>query len=310
MIAAIHMGGLIDVKCYSQFAIPLQPSTLVVARERSGRVAIATLRRTTSHFLLLSLTLASDEHLASARLLLLAWIRSMARCLVRMTTNLLLLATRLLTHLTVGVLALAGAMTGFSAEVISTAELLSTNLAAANIDQPALLVFDHPLPTHTSPFDKKGTFGTAFAVKMTGVRYLRMAASLRTSAWLPTWWRSCSTRKWRHQNGLAAMAGDFFEDGLFARPTRAFVTKIIAVMRPTFQQSTTLTGTNVFSLKAIVNGTRGGRQRTLPFFVGKSFDRLALSRTAVFFTSMAATVEVCTTNTTALWRFFVTLVTE
>jgi hypothetical protein len=106
------------------------------------------------------------------------------------------------------------------------------------------------------------------------------------------------------------MAGDFFEYGLFARPTRAFVAKIIAVMRPTLQQSTTLPGTNMLSLKPIINGARSGRQRTLLSFAGESLNRLAFSRTAVLFTGMAATVEIRTTYTAALWRFFLTLMTE
>jgi hypothetical protein len=310
MIAAVHVGGLINIECHSEFAISFQPSTLVVAWKCFGRVAFATLGCTTSHFLLLSLTFASNEHLAGARLFLLAWIRSMARCLIRMATNLLLLAARLLARLTIGVLALAGAVTRFSAEVISTAQFLPTNLAAADIDQPALLIFNHTLPTHASSFDEERAFGTAFTIKMTGMRYLWMTASFGTPTWLPTWRRLRSTRKWRHQNCLAAMTRDFFEDGLFARPTRAFVTKIIAVMRPTLQQSTTLAGADMLSFKTIINGARSGRQRTLLSFAGESLNRLALSCTAVLFTGMAATVEIRTTYTAALWRFFLTLMTE
>jgi hypothetical protein len=206
--------------------------------------------------LLLSLTLTGDEHLACARLVLLAGVRSVTRRLIRVATSLLLLSARLLTRLTIGILALARAMAGLSAEMIPTSKFLSANLAATNINQPALLILDHALPTHASTFHQKWTFRTALAVEMASMWYLRMTAPFRTATRLSTWWRASPTRQWRHQYRLATIAGNLLEDGFFARTAGPFVAKVIAIVSPTFQEPTTLTGADVLGLEAIVHRPR------------------------------------------------------
>lgn len=141
----------------------------------------------------LRLTVTSDENLACTRFVFLARVGCMTGCFVRMFADLLWLATWLMALFAVCVLALPRSMAGPPAKVRSALELLTTDLAAANILKPALLMLQHLLATHAAAFYKERAFGAAFIVLVTIVLDLRMTADLGTLTLKAAWrWLSAT----------------------------------------------------------------------------------------------------------------------
>jgi hypothetical protein len=150
----------------------------------------------------------------------------MTHVLIRMSTTLLGLTTRLLTSLTIGIFAFARSMAGFTTEVRSATELVTADIATADILQPALLVLEGLLPAHAPLLHKERTFGTSFIVLMAVVRYLRVAACFGTLAGVSTGRRLCTARKRWMQDCATATAADFVKDGFTTSATWALVTKL------------------------------------------------------------------------------------
>jgi hypothetical protein len=193
MVTAFNVCFLIDIERECQSTVALQSGTLFVARQRLFEVTLAGLRCVASHLLLLSLTFASDEDLVGAGFVLLTSSGSVADGLVWMITGLLGLATGLLTRSTPSVFTFAFSVTRLGAEVRAALKLPATDLSTADVLQPALLVLETLLATHTALFDKEGTSGTAFVVHVTIVLDLRMPASLGTIALEAAWRRLGAT---------------------------------------------------------------------------------------------------------------------
>jgi hypothetical protein len=193
MVTAFNVCFLIDIERECQSTVALQSGTLFVARQRLFEVTLAGLRCVASHLLLLSLTFASDEDLVGAGFVLLTSSGSVADGLVWMITGLLGLATGLLTRSTPSVFTFAFSVTRLGAEVRAALKLPATDLSTADVLQPALLVLETLLATHTALFDKEGTSGTAFVVHVTIVLDLRVPASLGTIALEAAWRRLGAT---------------------------------------------------------------------------------------------------------------------
>jgi hypothetical protein len=193
MVTAFNVCFLIDIERECQSTVALQSGTLFVARQRLFEVTLAGLRCVASHLLLLSLTFASDEDLVGAGFVLLTSSGSVADGLVWMITGLLGLATGLLTRSTPSVFTFAFSVTRLGAEVRAALKLPATDLSTADVLQPALLVLETLLATHTALFDKEGTSGTAFVVHVTIVLDLRVPTSLGTIALEAAWRRLGAT---------------------------------------------------------------------------------------------------------------------
>jgi hypothetical protein len=110
----------------------------------------------------------------------------MAHVLVRVPARPFGLAASLLASLAVRVFTFSWSMAGFAAEVRTTAKLVATDITTANILQPALLILEGLLPAHAPFLHKERAFGTGLIILVAVVRYLRMSASLRTFASVPT----------------------------------------------------------------------------------------------------------------------------
>lgn len=176
MITAVHVGGLVDVQSECKFPVPLQACAFVIAGQGLSIVSFTVLRSAAFHLLLLSLAVASNEYLALAWFVLLAWEWGVASIFdVRMTTNFLLLPTRLLARLAMSIFTLSRCMARLQAIMRATLELLPTYFSAANIRKPTLLILQSLLATHAPLLHKKRTLGASFIVLMAVVRNNRMA---------------------------------------------------------------------------------------------------------------------------------------
>ena len=128
----------IDVECQCKLAIALKTCTLFVALQRLLVVAIARLRGVALCLLLDPLTFARNDDLVLAWLLLLAGLREVARCHIRVSTSTQLLAAGLLARL----FALASTMTLLLAFVGTTFQSTTAYLPTANLAKPTGLVLD------------------------------------------------------------------------------------------------------------------------------------------------------------------------
>lgn len=188
------MCFLVNVERKCELTVTLEPGAFFVARQRFGEVALARLGCKTSHLLLLSLALTSNEDLMSASLFFLASSGSVANGLIRVATSLLGLTTRLLARSTASIFAVTFTMAGLGTEVRATLELPATDLTTADVFQPALLVLETLLSTHAMLLNQERTSGTALIVHMTVVLDLRMPASFG-SVTLEAAWRRLSTAR-------------------------------------------------------------------------------------------------------------------
>jgi hypothetical protein len=112
----------------------------------------------------------------------------MTHVLVWVAASLLWLTARLLASLTIRILALSRAMAGLATEVRSTTKLVSADIAAANILQPALLVLESLLPAHTPLLHKERAFRTSLIVLVAVVGYLRVTAGFRAFTSISARW--------------------------------------------------------------------------------------------------------------------------
>ena len=106
----------------------------------------------------------------------------MAHVLIGVPARLFGLAASLLASLAVRVFTFSWSMAGFAAEVRTTSKLVATDIATANVLQPALLILESLLPAHAPFLHKKRAFGTGLIILVAVVGYLRMSASLRAFA--------------------------------------------------------------------------------------------------------------------------------
>jgi hypothetical protein len=231
----------------------------------------------------------------------------MARSLIRVAADFLLLAARLQTSGTVRVLALPSPMAGLAAEVRTALEFLPANVTTPNISQPAGLVLQSFLTTHTTLLAQEGALRARIVVLVAIVGHLWMAASFGTLARVPARRRHRPAGEWRLKNGTAAVAVDLFENGFPARSARALVAKLLADVVAALERSSTLAGANMLCFDTIINMTmRRGEWTLLP--LGRlALDRLALTRTAALFTRMSSAVEVSAAHSPTLRLFLMTL---
>ena len=194
MVTTLNMCFLINVESECQLAVAFQSGTLLVARQRLCEITLAGLGCVASHLLLLSLAFTGDEDLVGTSFVLFASSGSVADGFIWVATSLFGLAARLLARSTPSIFALAIAVTRLGAEVRATLELSATNLSTADVLQPALLVLETLLATHTTLFDKEGTSRTALVVHVAIVLDLRMTACLGTVALEAAWRRLSATR--------------------------------------------------------------------------------------------------------------------
>ena len=156
-----------NVQGQSKVPVPLEPSALIVAFQR--RLSIWWFRHASSgialDLLLLALTVACNDNLEWARLLLFACRRGMTWLLARMATRLLRLATFLLTMLT-GVFTLTRLVAGLSTSMRTTSECLFAHQTAECICTPTRLVLETLLPACTLLLGEKGAFWTLFIIWM------------------------------------------------------------------------------------------------------------------------------------------------
>lgn len=226
-------------------------------------------------------------------------------------TSLFGLSTGLLARSTSSIFTLAIAMTRLSAEVRAALELSATDLSTTDVLQPALLVLETLLATHTALFDKERASGTALIVHMTIVLDLRMTACLGTIALEATWWRLSATRQRWCQNGAATVAIDFIKDGLPARSAGPLVAEIFAEVVATFKRSTTRASTDMLSLKAVID------RPNVSFLelTALALDRLSLGSLSLTFATalvagVTATVESSSADSHTLRRLNPALVTD
>jgi riboflavin transporter FmnP len=100
----------------------------------------------------------------------------------------------LATELPAGLLALAWTMALFLAFVGTTSKCLPTNISAADVGEPARLVFQHVLAAETSFRGKKRTLRAALIVAVAVVTHLWMATSLGSLAGKAARRWCCATR--------------------------------------------------------------------------------------------------------------------
>lgn len=189
MISTINMSTLIDVESHGQSTVPLESRTLLCAWKRFDSVAFGSARCSALDFLLLSLAFAGDKDLAVAWLGLLASEWSVTRCLIWMTADLLLFATRLVTSLASSIFALALSMALLATEMHSALQLLSTDIATTDITKPALLILEGFLPAHAHLGCKEWALRACVFILMAVVSNLRMTAALWSFAGI-------SARRW------------------------------------------------------------------------------------------------------------------
>jgi hypothetical protein len=173
------------------------------------------------------------------------------------------------------------------------------------------LVLETLLATHTALFDKERTPGAALVVHVTVVLDLRMAACLGTIALEAAWGRLSATGQRRCQNGAAAVAIDFIEDGLSTRAAWTLVAKIFAEVVAAFERSATDTSTNVLSFKAIIYGSNVSFLKLATLALdGLSFGSLSLTLTTALVASMTTTIESRSADSHTLRRLSLTLVAD
>lgn len=194
MVSSIHMRLLVNVESKCKLSVSLKPCAFLIARQCFAIVAFASLGSSALHLLLLSLASTSDEDLTGTRLFFLAGIWSMAGSLIGMAANLLLLAARLRALDTMSILALSRTMARLAAEMGAAAEFLPANITTADISQPAGLVLQVLLATHTPLLTQEWAFWARVIVLMAIVGDLRMAASLWSLARVSARRRLCAAR--------------------------------------------------------------------------------------------------------------------
>jgi hypothetical protein len=235
----------------------------------------------------------------------------MADGLVWVLTCLLGLAAGLLTRSTPSIFAITIPMARLGTEMRATLELSATDLSAAHVFQPALLVLETLLTTHTALLNKEGTSRASFVVHVTIVLNLRMAARLGTIALEAAWRRLSATGQRRCQNSTTTVAVDFVEDGLSTRAARTLVAKIFAEVVAAFERSATDTGTNMLSLKAVIHRSNMGFLKLTTLALdGLSFGSLSLALATTLVASMTTTIEGRSTDSHTLRRLSLALVAD
>jgi len=311
MIAAFDVCLLIDIEREGQPTVTFQSGALFVARQRLRKVSVTGLGSITSHLLLLSLTFTSNEDLVGASLVLFTSSGSMADGLVWVLTSLFGLAAGLLTRSTPSIFTIAITMTRLGTEMRATFELPAADLSAAHVFQPALLVLETLLATHTALFDKEGTSGTALVVHVTVVLDLRMSTCFGTIALEAAWRRLSATGQRRCQNGPTTVAVNFIENGLSTRAAGTLVAKIFAKVVAAFERSATDTGTNVLSLKAVIHGSNMGFLKLTTLALdGLTFSSLSLALATALVASMTTAIESGSADSHTLRRFGLALVAD
>jgi hypothetical protein len=233
----------------------------------------------------------------------------MADGLVWVLTSLFGLAAGLLTRSTPSIFAITLPMARLGAEMRATLELPTTDLSTAHVFQPALLVLETFLATHTALLNEERTSRTSLIVHVAIVLDLRMAARLGTIALEAAWRRLSATGQRRSQNGTTTVAVDFVEDGLSTRAAWTLVAKILAEVVAAFERSATDTGTNVLSLKAVVHRSNVGFFKLATLALdGLSFSSLSLALATALVTSMTTTVEGGSADSHTLRRLSLALV--
>jgi hypothetical protein len=112
----------------------------------------------------------------------------MTHVLVWVPTSLLWLTAWLLASLAICILALSRAMARLATEVRTTTKLMSADIAAADVLQPALLILESLLPAHTPLLHKKRAFRTGLIVLVAVVGYLRVTAGFRAFTSISARW--------------------------------------------------------------------------------------------------------------------------
>ena len=191
VVASIDVSGLVDVQGQRKFPVPFQTRTFIIARQSLAVVAFTVFGSTALHLLLLCLAITSNEDFALTRLVLFAWEWSMAGILnIRVTAHFLLFSTWLLTRLSMCVFAFSRQVTGLQAVVRAAFQLLAADLPATNFLKPTLLILQSLLSAHATLLDQERAPGAGFAVLVTVMRDLWMAARLGPRAGVATWrWR-------------------------------------------------------------------------------------------------------------------------
>ena len=311
MITAFDVCFLVNVERKCELTVTLEPGAFFVTRQRFGEVALARLGCKTSHLLLLSLALTSNEDLMSASLFFLASSGSVANGLIRVATSLLGLTTRLLARSTASIFAVAFTMAGLGTEVRATLELPATDLTTADVFQPALLVLETLLSTHAMLLNQERTSGTALIVHMTVVLDLRMAASFGSVTLEAAWWRLSTARKWGSQHCTATVAVDLVKDGFATRSTRSLMAEVLTEVVSTLERSTTWTSADMLSLKAVIDGSNVCIfQLTALTLHGLSFTSLPLTFATAFIASMTTTVQGSSAYSHTLRRLNLTLMAD
>ena len=216
----------VDIECQRKLAVALKTCTLFVALQRLLVVAFARLRGIALGFLLDPLTIASDDDLVLARLVFLARLREVTRSHIGMATRTEFLAASLLTRL----FALASTVTLLLAFVDTTLQHASADLTTTDLAEPAGLVLDDVLATHTRLSCQVRTLGAILFVSVTSMANLRVAAAFRSLAGETTRGWPSTTRKRGLQNGTSTIAADLVEDGIPARAARSLVTEFLTTM--------------------------------------------------------------------------------
>jgi hypothetical protein len=214
-----------------------------------------------------------------------------AQILVWMPTHLLGLTAWLLARLPICILALPVTVARFAAVMEATTQSLTTDLAAANVLQPAWLILERMLPTHATLLDQEWALRARLVILMAVVRDLLMSTRLRPGAWESTRRRFRTARKRWLKDGASTMAADLLEDGFPAASTSTLVAKFCAEVLTALQQSATLPCANVLSLEAVVQSRHCGAQRSLLLLRALPLSRLLLTCAAAFIASMAATIQ-------------------
>ena len=233
----------------------------------------------------------------------------MAHLLARMTAALLGLAACLLACL-FRVLAQARAVALTPAMVRATTKHLPTGLTAPHVVQPARLVLESPLAAHANLLGQKGAFGTGLIVPVAIVRHLRMSTGFGSPAVESTSWRLGAAGQGRLKHGLAAVAADILKHGLPAAGARTLVAEFRTAVIGALQRPTADARTDVLGLKALVDQSRSGVQRTQLPLEHLPLCRFSLSRTASLAAFMTAAIQGGFADARAPWSFHVALMTD
>lgn len=184
-------------------------------------------------------------------------------------------------------------------------------MSTADVFQPTLLVLETLLATHAALLDQEGASWAILIVHVTVVLYLRMTASLGTSTLEATWWRLSTARQRWSQDGTATIATDLVKDCLATGSAGALVAEILADMVSTLERSAARTGADVLSFEAVIDGSNMSRIKGTSFALdGLSLSSLSFSLTAALIASVTAAIKRDTTDTHALRRFYLALMTN